>query len=68
MKLVYKLLYLILKKDIIKRLRERHGSQFVDNVMETLGMPTNLTQEYLNSLDMEEREIYNKNLINIKRK
>ncbi len=56
MKVVNKLLYLILKKDIIKRLRERHGSQFVDDVMETLGMPTNLTQEYLNSLDMEKCE------------
>lgn len=44
-----KLMYLYLKKDMIKKLRENHGTQFVDNVMETFKMPTNLTNEYLNS-------------------
>jgi hypothetical protein len=39
------LLYLILKKDMIKRLRKKHGEQFIDDVMETFGIPTNLLEE-----------------------
>jgi len=41
-----KLLYLILKKDMIKRLSEKHGEQFIDDVMETFGIPTNLMDKY----------------------
>lgn len=37
-----RLLYLILKKDMIKKLSEKHGEQFIDNVMETFKMPTNI--------------------------
>ena len=45
-----KLLYLLLKKDMIKKLSKKHGTQFVDDVMATSGMPTDTTNEYLNSL------------------
>lgn len=45
-----RILYLILKKDMIKKLREKHGSQFVDDVMAAFGMPTDTTNEYLKSL------------------
>ena len=45
-----KLLYLLLKKDMIKKLSKKHGTQFVDDVMETFGMPTDTTNGYLNSL------------------
>lgn len=40
-----KLLYKILKKDMINKLREKHGEQFVDDVMNTFGMPTNFLEE-----------------------
>jgi len=50
-----KLLYLILKKDMIKKLRKKHGTQFVDDVMATFGMPTDTTNEYLNSLKQTEK-------------
>jgi hypothetical protein len=39
--MVKKLLYRILKKDIINKLRKKRGEQFVDDVMNLLGMPTN---------------------------
>ena len=43
-----KLLYRILKKDIVKKLRNHHyGEQFVDDVMKSLGIPTNYLQEGL---------------------
>ena len=45
-----KLLYLLLKKDMIKKLSKKHGTQFVDDVMVTFGMSTDTTNEYLNSL------------------
>jgi hypothetical protein len=45
-----RLLYLMIKKDMIKRLRKKHGTQFTDDVMETFGIPTSLTQEYQTSL------------------
>lgn len=45
-----KLLYLLLKKDMIKKLSSRYGSQLVDNVMETFGMPTDTTNDYLKKL------------------
>jgi hypothetical protein len=41
-----KILYLILKKDMIKKLKVKHGSQFIDDVMETFGMPTNYMKKY----------------------
>ena len=50
-----KLLYLLLKKDMIKKLRKKHGTQFVDDVMSTFGMPTDRTNEYLNSLKQTEK-------------
>jgi hypothetical protein len=34
--------YLLLKKDMVIRLSEKHGEQFIDDVMETFGIPTNL--------------------------
>jgi hypothetical protein len=37
-----KLLYKILKRDMIKKLSVKHGEQFIDDVMESFGMPTNL--------------------------
>lgn len=40
-----KLLYKILKKDMIKKLREKHGEQFTDDVMKTFGIPTNFLEE-----------------------
>lgn len=38
--------YLILKKDMVRRLRKKHGEQFIDDVMETFGMPTNFMDKY----------------------
>lgn len=38
--------YLILKKDMIRRLSKKHGEQFIDDVMETFEMPTNLMNKY----------------------
>jgi len=32
-----KLLYLLLKKDMIKKLSKKHGTQFVDDIMATFG-------------------------------
>ena len=34
--------YLLLKKDMVKRLSEKHGEQFIDDVMGTFGLSTNL--------------------------
>ena len=50
-----KLLYFLLKKDMIKKLSEKHGTQFVDDVMATFGIPTDTTNEYLNSLKQTEK-------------
>lgn len=50
-----RLLYLLLKKDMIKKLSEKHGTQFVDDVMVTFGMPTDTTNDYLNSLKQKEK-------------
>lgn len=47
--------YLLLKKDMVKRLREKHGEHFIDDVMETFGMPTDTTNEYLKSLKQTEK-------------
>ena len=41
-----KLLYKILKKDMIKKLSKKHGEQFIDDVMETFGIPSNLMDKY----------------------
>jgi len=54
-KLILKPLYLILKKDIIKRLKAKNGEQFVDDVMQTLGMPTNFMGEYYKSMGYSPR-------------
>ena len=39
-------LYLLLKKDMIRLLSKKHGEQFIDDVMQTFGMPTNLMDKY----------------------
>lgn len=44
--MIKRLLYLILKKDMIKKLDVKHGEQFIDDVMNTFGMPTNLMEKY----------------------
>lgn len=42
-----RLLYLILKKDMIRRLRsKKYGSQLIDDVMEAFDMPTDFTIRY----------------------
>jgi len=38
--------YLLLKKDMVRRLSEKHGEQFIDDVMKTFGMPTNFMDKY----------------------
>lgn len=38
--------YLLLKKDMVRRLNKKHGEQFIDDVMETFEMPTNLMDKY----------------------
>lgn len=48
-----KLLYLLLKKDMIKKLSKKHGTQFVDDVMATFGMPTDTT-------DVRQRTLFDK--------
>ena len=48
-----KVIYLMLKKDIIKKLKNKgYGIQFIDNVTEALEIPSNLTDEYYRNLDM----------------
>jgi hypothetical protein len=48
------LLYLILKKDMIRKLKENHkGTQFIDDVMGIFNVPTNLTDKYINTLSKE---------------
>ena len=46
-KAFYKLLYRILKKDMIEKLRDKHGEQFIDDIMKTFNMPTKYEQEEL---------------------
>lgn len=41
-KRLYNILYRILKNDMIKKLSAKHGEQFIDDVMGTFGVPTNL--------------------------
>jgi len=43
-------LYLILKKDMVRKLRVKHGEQFTDDVMETFGVPTNLLKKFNRTL------------------
>jgi len=50
-----KLLYLFLKKDMVKKLSKKHGTQFVDDVMATFDIPTDTTNKYLNSLKQTEQ-------------
>ena len=40
---------------MIKKLSKKHGTQFVDDVMATFGMPTDTTNEYVNSLKQTEK-------------
>lgn len=49
MRFLYKILYQILKKDMIKKLQLKHGEQFIDDVMETFGIPTTLLQDSINN-------------------
>lgn len=43
-----RLLYFILKKDIIKKLKKAHvGSQIIDDVTMVLGIPSNLMTGYI---------------------
>jgi hypothetical protein len=44
------ILYKILKKDMIKKLSKKYGTQFVDDVMSVFGMPTDTTNDYLKTL------------------
>jgi len=47
--IIYKILYRVLKKDMINKLKSKHfGEQFIDTVMESFDMPTNFlnTQTY----------------------
>ena len=53
--MLIKILYKILKKDMINKLRERHGEQFVDDVMGIFGMPTDTTNDYLKTLKQKEK-------------
>lgn len=46
MKIIYKILYLILKKDMIQKLNKKHGEQFIDDVMETFDISTNFMKNY----------------------
>ena len=50
-----KLLYLLLKKDMIKKLSKNRGTQFVDDVMGIFGMPTDTTNDYLKTLKQKEK-------------
>jgi hypothetical protein len=38
----FAILYKILKHDMINKLKVKHGEQFIDDVMETFGIPSNL--------------------------
>jgi len=46
-----KILYRVLKKDMIKKLSKKHGEQFIDDVTETFGIPTNLMKESITKVD-----------------
>jgi hypothetical protein len=46
-----KLLYLYLKKDMVKKLSKNCGCEMVDYVMRIFEMPTNKCDEYLKSLE-----------------
>ena len=43
---IFKILYKILKNDMIDKLKVKHGDQFIDGVMETFEMPTNFMSKY----------------------
>lgn len=47
-----RLLYLILKKDMIKKLSLKHGEQFINDVMETFGMSTFLMNKRKRVIDV----------------
>jgi hypothetical protein len=47
--IIFKILYKILKNDMIKKLSDKHGEQFIDDVMETFGIPTTLLKDTLNN-------------------
>lgn len=62
--LLLKPLYLVLKKDMIKKLSEKHGEQFVDDVMETFDMPTNLLEKAMNNSEKKSYLCKNKSSFN----
>lgn len=51
-----RLLYLYLKKDMVKKLSENCGCELVDHVMKIFGMPTNTCDEYLKSLEQTQNQ------------
>lgn len=48
-KLIIKILYKILKNNMIEKLSDKHDEQFIDDVMETFGIPTTLLKDALNN-------------------
>jgi hypothetical protein len=58
-KLIIKILYKILKNDMIEKLSDKHGEQFIDDVMETFGIPTTLLKDALNNKNNSEFVINN---------
>jgi len=58
-KLIFKILYKILKNDMIKKLSDKHGEQFIDDVMETFGISTNLLKDALNNKNNSEFVVNN---------
>lgn len=58
-KLIFKILYKILKNDMIKKLSDKHGEQFIDDVMETFGIPTTLLKDALNNKNNSEFVVNN---------
>lgn len=57
--LIFKILYKILKNDMIEKLSDKHGEQFVDDVMETFGIPTTLLKDALNNKNNSEFVVNN---------
>ena len=50
--MIKKLLYRILKQDMIKKLKNHYkGEQYIDDVMKVFGMPTNFLEQAMNCND-----------------
>lgn len=43
---IFRILYKILKNDMVDKLKIKHGDQFIDDVMETFEIPTNFMSKY----------------------